>query len=381
MKTSEQMPSLQVNNNVPTDYLQIEQMLYTAMESKDAMRLHCNETAFDIPQNLKQQLVNKMVDVAWNRYPDFHQTQLHALIAKEAGLSPENIVLGNGSSQLIQQMINCCSKFLSEAIIENPTFTLYHQICQSERMPYRNWDITENGGFDLNTFPQVTEPSLVILTSPNNPTGASLPLTTLKTLLSQHTNCIFIVDEAYGEFGGESALPLVNEYANLVVLKTFSKGYGLPAIRFGYAAGSASLMSLIKKYTIPFTINAFTEVIVTEALNNPVFGKALKANQERVKNLRDFVLFILDEMADETSFKALPSAANFILLYFHDTQLLEQVKGILSARNIMVSYPLAQCLRLTIGTEVEMSTVTRLIKCALDQHKCHAKMMSASTAA
>ncbi|MBA4851079.1 histidinol-phosphate transaminase [Emticicia sp. BO119] len=374
MNSTEQL--IASTNKVP-DYSQIEQMLCAESGSHDIMRLHCNETAFDIPQNLKQQLVNKMAEAAWNRYPDFHQTQLHTLIAKEAGLSPENIVLGNGSSQLIQQIINCCSKFLSEAIIENPTFTLYHQICQNERMPYRQWDIWEGGFFNLNAFPKIAEPSLIILTSPNNPTGASLPLTTLKNLLGQYANCIFVVDEAYGEFGGESALTLVNEYANLVVLKTFSKGYGLPAIRFGYAAGSASLISLIKKYTIPFTINVFTEVVVTEALNNPVFIKALKVNQERVKNLRDFVLYLLNEMADETSFKALPSASNFILLYFQDTRLLEQVKSVLTARNILVSYPLAQCLRLTIGTEVEMNTVLRLIKSALNQYNSSIKELLA----
>ena len=355
--------------NQALDYTQIEQILQTAMESNEVIRLHCNETAFDIPQNLKQQLINKMIDVAWNRYPDFHQTQLHTLIANEAGLSSENIVLGNGSSQLIQQIINCCSKFLSEAIIENPTFTLYHQICQNERMPYRQWNISEGDFFDLSNFPQVSEPSLIILTSPNNPTGLSLPLTTLQTLLRQHPNCIFIIDEAYGEFGGESALSLVNEFPNLLVLKTFSKGYGLPGVRFGYAAGSASLINLIKKYTIPFTINIFTELVVTEFLTNPLYIKAVKANQARVRNLRDFVAYLLNEMSDETSFKVLPSASNFLLLHFHDAALLAQIRSALNARNIIACYPIAQCLRLTIGTEVEMNTVVRLIKYTLSQHK------------
>ncbi|RFS14958.1 histidinol-phosphate transaminase [Emticicia sp. C21] len=368
MKTVEQVTAI----NQVSEYPQIEQTLWTELGSNEVMRLHCNETAFDIPQNLKQQLVNKMLNVAWNRYPDFHQTQLHALIAKEAGVATENIVLGNGSSQLIQQIVNCCSKFLSEAIIENPTFTVYHQMCQNERMPYKNWHISEENAFNLSTFPQVTEPSLIILTSPNNPTGASLPLTTLKTLLNQHPGCVFMVDEAYGEFGGESALPLVNEYANLLVLKTLSKGYGLPGIRFGYAAGNASLINLIKKHTIPFTINVFTELVVTDFLTNPLYSNVVKAHQARVKNLRDFVSYLLDEMADETSFSVLPSAANFILLRFHDAGLLEQIKQVLSARNIMVGYPVAQCLRLTIGTEVEMNTVLRLIKYEIRQHKASA---------
>lgn len=366
MKTTEKLIA---KTNQVSAYTAIEQTLWEKTESNEIMRLHCNETAFDIPQNLKRQLVDKMLNVSWNRYPDFNQTQLHTLIAKEAGVSTENIVLGNGSSQLIQQIINCCSKFLSEAIIENPTFTLYHQMCQNERMPYKQWNISKENVFDLSTFSQVTEPSLIILTSPNNPTGASLPLTTLQTLLKQHPGCVFIVDEAYGEFGGESALPLVNEYANLLVLKTLSKGYGLPGIRFGYVAGSASLINLIKKYTIPFTINVFTELVVTESLTNPLYINAIKVNQARIKNLRDFVSYLLNEIADETSFKVLPSAANFILLHFHDAALLEEIKKVLGARNIMVGFPVAQCIRLTIGTEAEMNTVVRLIKQTLNQYK------------
>jgi len=355
----------------------IEQTLWSEIEPQEAMRLHCNETPYDIPQNLKQQLVDKMADLAWNRYPEFNQTQLNALVAKEAGLMSENILLGNGSSQLIQQIVNCCSKFLSEAIIENPTFTFYHQVCQNERMPYKEWSIGQNDCFDLSDFPKVSEPSLIILTSPNNPTGAILPLATLQTLLQQHSNCIFVIDEAYGEFGGESALQIVNEYSNLLVLKTLSKGYGLPSIRFGYVAGSASLITLLKKYTVPFTINVFTELVVHEFLTNPLLINALKAYQARIKNLRDFVYYLFNEMADEMSFKVIPSAANFLLLRFQDVELLEQIKAVLHARNILVGYPIPQCLRLTIGTEVEMNKVVRIIKQTLHQHKAAIRLEKA----
>lgn len=359
--------------NQKLNLAKIEQTLWSEVEPQEAMRLHCNENPFDIPQNLKQQLVDKMTGLSWNRYPEFHQTKLNALVAKEAGLITDNILLGNGSSQLIQQIVNCCSKFLSEAILENPTFTFYHQVCQNERMPYREWSINENDFFDLRDFPKVNEPSLIILTSPNNPTGAILSLTTLQTLLKQNSNCIFVVDEAYGEFGGESALSLINEYSNLLILKTLSKGYGLPSIRFGYVAGSASLITLLKKYTVPFTINVFTELVVREFLTNPMLINALKTNQARIKNLRDFVYYLLDEMADEISFKVLPSAANFLLLRFYDNDLLEQIKNILSSRNILVAYPIPNYLRLSIGTEVEMNKVVRIIKQTLNQYKTAVK--------
>ena len=290
------------------------------------------------------------------------------MLAKEAGVQPENIVIGNGSSQLIQQIVSCYSKFLSTAIIEHPTFTFYHQVCQNERMPYQEWALTANGTFDLGTFPQTTEPALVILISPNNPTGATLSLTLLKKLLEQNSNHIFVVDEAYGEFGGESAIELVKEYSNLLVLKTLSKGFSMPSIRFGYAVGNAKLIKVVKKFTVPFTVNIFTELVVRELLTNPEFINALKVSRERIKNLRDFVYYLLSEMSDGSNFTVQPSAANFLLLRFQDAELLEEIKNTLSSRNILVGYPMPQCLRLTIGTETQMNMVVRIIKHTLAQY-------------
>jgi len=362
------METIKFDNQI-VNHAQIEQSLWSEIEPNNVIRLHCNETPFDIPQEIKLKIATKMADLAWNQYPDFHQTKLSSLIAEKANLSAENILLGNGSSQLIQQVVGCFSKFLSEAIIESPTFTFYHQVCQNEKMPYREWNLKDGANFDLDNFPQIIEPALVILTSPNNPTGTILPNTTLETLLKQHSNCIFVIDEAYGEFGGESALPLVCQYSNLLVLKTMSKGYGLPSIRFGYVTGSVTLIQYLKKHIVPFTINVFTELVVAEFLTNPVLINTLKANQTRIKNLRDFVYFLLDEVAEETLFKVLPSAANFLLLRFEEPKLLEKIKTIFQSRNILVAFPIPQCMRISVGTEVEMNKVVRIIKNAIREHK------------
>lgn len=339
---------------------------------ENVARLHCNETPFDLPEALKQQLTAKMASLSWNQYPDFHNTALKALIAQQANVTPENILLGNGSSQLIQQIVSCFSKVFSVAILESPTFTFYHQVCQNERMRYQEWVLSPNTGFDLASFPQLTEPALVVLTSPNNPTGATLPLAYLQTLLEKHPECVFVIDEAYGDFGGETALSLVQRYANLLVLRTFSKGYGLPSVRFGYAAGNTALIQLVKKYTIPFTVNCFTEIIVSEALTNAEFIKFQQANIQRINNLRDFVYQLLDEVAAPHTFSVQPSSANFLLIRFHDDDLYNNLKLALQANRILVGYPLQNCLRLTIGTEVEMHRVVRLLKKTMAQHKSRA---------
>jgi len=335
-------------------------------------RLHCNEAPFDLPVALKQQLTAKMASLAWNQYPDFNNSKLKALIAQHANVTAQNILLGNGSSQLIQQIVSCFSKVFSVAILESPTFTFYHQVCQNERMSYKEWALSPTKGFDLETFPQVTEPALVVLTSPNNPTGATLSLETLQTLLETHANCVFVIDEAYADFGGESALSLVTRYTNLLVLRTFSKGYGLPSVRFGYVSGDTALIQLVQKFTIPFTVNCFTEFIVREALTNPEFRNFQKCNIQRINHLRDFVYQLLNEVSDNHLFSIHPSAANFLLLRFNDEYLYNNLKIALQANRILVCYPLPNCLRLTIGTEVEMHRVVRLIKKTIAQHKSRA---------
>lgn len=347
------------------NYATIESALCAHEPASEPVRLHCNELPFDLPVGLKEQLARKMVDLAWNRYPDFYNTELTSLIARKHYMQPGQVVLGNGSSQLIQQIIGCFSTFISVAVIEKPTFTFYHQVCHNEQMAYREWDLTTEGTHDLRSFPPLTEPALVILTSPNNPTGSTLALNDLRTLLDRHPESIFLVDEAYAEFSGESAQALIASYTNLLVLKTFSKGYGMPGIRFGYVLGSNPLMQLLKKHTVPFTINIFTELVVREFLTNPAFEKALQQNRERVKNLRDFVHYLLSDLATNGGFRVQPSAANFLLLQFQNADLFEQVRTTLASRNILVGYPMPMCIRLTIGTEAQMNQLVRLIKQAV----------------
>lgn len=332
------------------------------IEENTPIKLNRNESPFDVPESLKQSITNKMVALSWNRYPDFHQTDLTQLLADSVSLKTENILLGNGSSQLIQQIFNCFSKFISEAIIENPTFTLYHQICQNERLSFKEWHLNEDGTFNIESFPAINEPSIVIITSPNNPTGTIFPKNELSKLLKLHPECIFLVDEAYGEFATESSIDLISEFSNLLVLKTFSKGFGLPSVRFGYVAGSKVLIDLLRKHTIPFTINIFSEMIVREALTNHEFQKIIRENQERIKTLRDSTQKLLSGMAKENHFAVIPSQSNFILVKFQDTELFNEMKQMLVSRNILVNYPVANCIRITIGTEAEMNTFLQLFE-------------------
>jgi histidinol-phosphate aminotransferase len=355
--------------NQPKSLIDFDRLYSESQRSIHPLRLDRNEMPFDIPRDLKEQLMAKLIDIPLNRYPDFYNSELTQLIAKSIGVEAENIVLGNGSSQLIQQLVGCLAKVFSKAIIEKPTFSFYHHVLANERMPYQEWELTEDGVFELAQFPPVNEPTLVMLSSPNNPTGALLPHETLRQLLETYPNSVFIIDEAYAEFGGPSAVALINEYANLMVLKTFSKAYGLPGLRLGYVVGGASLIQLVKKHTVPFTINIYTEAAVKELLTNPAFEQAVRISRERVKNLREFVCYLLDDLSTPNSFAVYPTGTNFLLMRFDDASLYEAVRDMFAKRKILVSYPMDKTIRLTIGTEPEMLEVVRLMKHAVNQQK------------
>ena len=154
---------------------------------------------------------------------------------------------------------------------------------------------------------------------------------------------------------------------NLLVIKTLSKGWGLPSVRFGYVLGDEKLLAPLKKTLVPFTVNIFTEMIVREFLTNPAIIQALKVNRERIINLRNDVYQWLNEMSSADQFRVFPSEANFLLLRFSDTALLTAVKEALSSQHILVGYPMPGALRLSIGTEAEMHRVLQVFKQVLGQ--------------
>ncbi|GAA4464705.1 histidinol-phosphate transaminase [Nibrella saemangeumensis] len=347
---------------LPTDLTAVETSLWHELGTSQSIRLDLNEMPFDLPQELKQHIANKLISLNWNRYPDFYNWELTSLIAASAGVTTDSVILGNGSSALIQQLVSCFSKVYGQAVLEKPTFGFYHQVCAQERLPYQEWVLAEDGTYEIENFPRLAEPTLVMLTSPNNPMGTLLPLKDLRLLLAAYPDSVFVLDEAYSEFSNQSALSLVHEFANLMVLKTFSKGYGLPGLRLGYLVGSPSLVRLLKANTVPFTINIFTELVVKELLANPAFAQAVRINRERVKGLRDFSLYLLQELAGEDRFIVQPSGTNFLMLRFRNSELHQSLKDLFAQRGIRVSYPMPLTMRITIGTEPQMHQLVRLIK-------------------
>jgi histidinol-phosphate aminotransferase len=292
--------------------------------------------------------------VKWyNRYPDPLQWELKKKISGIKTVPPENILLGNGSDECIDLLIRAfCEPKIDNIIICPPTYGMYKVCADINDVPVKEVPLTENFQLDLEALEKNIEANtkIIFLCSPNNPTANSLLREDVEMLLNNF-NGLVIVDEAYINFSRQRSLTLdVPEYPNLVVMQTFSKAWGLAALRMGLTIASKEIISVLNKIKPPYNINQCTQELVMKALDN-------------VDEVNDMIIEIVNQR-DELAYTLLqmpfvqlvyPSDANFLLVKLDDAISIYEYlkeKGII-VRNRSNVILCEGCLRITIGTEQE----------------------------
>lgn len=289
----------------------------------------------------------------YNRYPDPLQWKLKEKIAKIKSTVPENIFLGNGSDEPIDLVIRVfCEPRVDNIVAIDPTYGMYQVCADVNDIEYRKVLLDEN--FDLNAQSILDKTDnntkLIFLCSPNNPTGNLLDRGEIKKILNTFQG-IVIVDEAYIDFASEVTwLRELNKYPNLIILQTFSKAWGLAAVRLGMAFASPEIIKLFNKVKYPYNVNILTQNFVREELNK------LELRKEWVSTLlkgRDYLKNELPKLSFVE--KIYPTDANFILVKVNDANgLYKQLadKGVIVRNRNSVSL-CAGCLRITVGTDQE----------------------------
>ncbi len=289
----------------------------------------------------------------YNRYPDPLQWKLKEKIAKIKSTVPENIFLGNGSDEPIDLVIRVfCEPRVDNIVAIDPTYGMYQVCADVNDIEYRKVLLDEN--FDLNAQSILDKTDnntkLIFLCSPNNPTGNLLDRGETKKILNTFQG-IVIVDEAYIDFASEVTwLRELNKYPNLIILQTFSKAWGLAAVRLGMAFASPEIIKLFNKVKYPYNVNILTQNFVREELNK------LELRKEWVSTLlkgRDYLKNELPKLSFVE--KIYPTDANFILVKVNDANgLYKQLadKGVIVRNRNSVSL-CAGCLRITVGTDQE----------------------------
>jgi histidinol-phosphate aminotransferase len=312
-------------------------------------KLNQNENPYDLPPELKEEIFETMQKIVWSRYPDYFNTEFREKLAEHWNIEPEQILPSNGSNQMLYAIASALIMPGDRALVSTPSFSLFDLVIKIHQGRLERID--QNDGFLNNEetlLKASRESKLTFLCSPNNPTGQTTDFYFLKQLLEE-TPGLVLWDEAYAEFIGNSAVPMLKAYPNLLVLRTFSKAFGMAGLRVGYLLGNPMLLSEIQKVSVPYNLNLFSQTTALVLLNHSewVYTQIQKIIDER--NL------LFEELERIPQITPVPSEANFILIKTPDAP---SVFNELKLQGVLIreveNHPLLKnCLRVTVGKPEE----------------------------
>jgi histidinol-phosphate aminotransferase len=298
----------------------------------------------------------------YNRYPDPLQLDLKDAISKIKGVPIENTFLGNGSDEAIDLLYRAfCEPGLDNVIILPPTYGMYEVSAGINNVETRKVNLLPNFQLDLEGIAEAIDENtkLIFICSPNNPTGNSIIRTDIETILANFSGLV-VIDEAYINYAKQKTfIQELTEYPNLVVLQTFSKAWGLAALRLGMAFASRSVIDVFNKVKPPYNINQATQDIALKALEN------IEQVNEWIKiTVADREQLSKDLAELEIVKKVYPSDANFVLAEVIDAKATYDVlvdQGIIIRDRSKVTL-CEGCLRITIGTGKENEILLNALK-------------------
>jgi len=296
-------------------------------------------------------------DLKANLYPDSDSKQLREHLSMYYDCKSENILVGNGSSELINMVINAYCDKGDKVLSFVPSFSMYQTYCDLCGAEYVGVESNDDFSWDINKLIQKSEetnPKIVILCNPNNPTGHITPREDVTKLLDSIKNSIIIIDEAYADFFENSVLDLINSYENLIVMRTLSKAFGLAGLRVGSLIANEELVKYVWKVKVPYNLNILSQFAALKALNNIEMVRSYISN---VKKLRSE----LSQELKELNFKVYESGANFIFVEAPVENLFEKLmnSGVLIRK---IGFKGKTYNRITVGTEQENKILIEEIK-------------------
>lgn len=318
---------------------------YKVLEGDYKIWLDKNGNPFDLPREVKEELLEEIKKIRFNRYP--HIDSDPPKKAESLGFKKDNIMVGNGSDELIPLFLQLFEG--EHVVISSPTFGMYGFF--SRLLGIRTIDIPLGENFELQNVEDFTKNAkAVFICSPNNPTGNTRSREKIVSIFE--TGVPVILDEAYVEFSGISNTGLVKRYENLIVLRTFSKAFGLAGLRVGYAVGNEYIIKLAKSIKAPFNLNSIS-VRVAELMID---------RYDLIKKNTEFIVKERERMARSLRGHAYPSKANFLLVNLNAYDFLLS-KGIVVRK---LSGRLEEMVRITVGRREENDAVVEALEKFLD---------------
>jgi len=321
---------------------------YTLREYEYQVKINQNENPYDVPASIKREILDFALERSWSRYPPFIPEELHDRLAAYAGWKPDGVLAGNGSNEIIQALMTVFLEPGKKLTIPSPTFTVYQLIARTLGADVITVPLNPDYTFDCEALEErfLADGDLLIVCSPNNPTGCGYPVERIAALL-ERTSKPVVIDEAYFEFSGETAVGFLEKYDNLIVLRTFSKAFSLAGLRVGYGLMDPSLAREVDKAKLPYNINFFSIAAAIKLLEN---REELRKTVRRIIAEREPMLAEMNGIEGVTAY---PSKANFIL--FETPRNPKEIFTKLLSDGLLVrnvsSYPmLGNALRVTVST-------------------------------
>lgn len=297
-----------------------------------------------------------------NRYPDPHQNKLKSILSDIKGVPPQNILLGNGSDEVLDLIFRMfCEPSADNVIILPPTYGMYEVLANLNAIESIKIQLSENFQPKVDAILSIANSNskLLFLCSPNNPTGNSFAANDVERLIREFQG-IVVIDEAYIDFSSQQSwLKRLEAFPNLIVTQTLSKAYGMAGIRLGICYASTDIISVLDTIKPPYNVNGLTQQKAIENLSK----KELATNQiADILKERDILIAALKTIS--FVLKIYPSDANFLLLQVDDAnkryhQLIN--KGIV-IRNRTTQPGCKDCLRITVGTSFENKTLINALQ-------------------
>lgn len=327
-----------------------------SLEARPAARkLNQNEAPWDPPPDLKGEILARAAQAEWNRYPEFAPSGLKRRLGARHGWDPDGVLVGNGSNEVLQAALAATVRAGDAVLAPSPTFSLYRLLVGANEGRYVPVPLGPEFAYDVDALVEACrreQAGVIVLCSPNNPTGSVLPKDGVRRLLDE-TDALLLCDEAYQDFGGESAVPLLQESARLLVFRTFSKAMGLAGLRFGYALAHPAVVREIAKVMLPYNVNLVTLAAADVVLDHePRFAERTRAI------VRDRERFVA-ELRGLEGITVFPGEGNFVLVRSEVRPGATVFRALLDDHGILVrdvsaAPGLADCLRISIGTREDM---------------------------
>jgi histidinol-phosphate aminotransferase len=321
---------------------------YHVDETKVRIKLDAMENPFPLPAAVRREIAKIAGSVPVNLYPDPSAKELKKSIAALWGMKPDQMILGNGSDELIQAIILA---FGGPVLVPVPTFAMYDITSRALAQKVVEVPLGENFDIDADAVIRKTKSSkakVLFLACPNNPTGNRFSDGAIRKILD-NSHAAVVIDEAYFSFSGKTWLPQLASHPNMILLRTLSK-IGFAGLRIGALVASREIIAELSKIRLPYNINSMSQAVAAAALRHT---KVLDSQISVLISEREK---LYNELQDIDSVVAYPSETNFILIRTESDATRVQQK--LKARGILIKNlnrpgPLKNCLRVTIGTPDE----------------------------